>query len=148
MHGTGYALKNKVNADAQGVIFLWDDNNWATPLTLGRFSNSQLQHCVDSLPSGVPPASQEHDMATVGKVSGQEGESDVVLGLFAQASDETTKGTDPGGGAAQLDLILAGCAGSTVLSSGFSSSSSTSRIGSDDSGLLGGSFHSFSRLTW
>lgn len=59
-------------------------------------------------------------MATVWKVSGQEGESEVVPGLYAQASDKTTKGTDPEGGAAQLDWTLAGCVGSVVLSSGCS----------------------------
>lgn len=36
-----------------------------------------------SLPSGVPPASQEHDMVTVGKKSGRECESDVVPGMSA-----------------------------------------------------------------
>ncbi len=54
----------------------------------------------------MPPAFQVLCTAAVGKVLDQEGRFDVVPGWSTQASDETTKGTGPEGGAAQLVLTL------------------------------------------
>ena len=34
----------KVNANPQGSILLWHNDNWTTPLTLRWFDDSQLQH--------------------------------------------------------------------------------------------------------
>ncbi len=78
----------------------------------------------------------------------QEGRFDVVPSWSAQASDETTKGTGPERGAAQLVWTLPDEADQQALVVRPPDPLPLPELAAEVSGLLIGSFHSFSRSIW
>lgn len=89
--------------------------------------------------------------ATVREVLDQDGGFDGVRGWSAQVSEETQKGTDPEGGATQLfwtHLLVVLALSCSVLVVHPPDLIPLHESSSNVSGLLDGSFHSFSRLKW